>query len=90
MRFGFHDVVELLFHRGFDLSYERVRTRDFRVALTVHAGPRSEHRGQAGVGDLHYGNGGSEPVERSRVVLQYLAGDSVADAALLDPSMHLQ
>ena len=47
-KLGFRDVAELLLQRGFEVSYETVRTWEFRFAPMVSERLRSRRRGKAG------------------------------------------
>ena len=47
-KLGFRDVSELLVQRGFEVSYETIRTWEFRFAPLVSANLRSKRRGKAG------------------------------------------
>ena len=47
-KLGFHDVAELLLQRGFEVSYETIRTWEFRFAPMVTDRLRSKRRGKAG------------------------------------------
>ena len=48
-KLGFRDVAELLMERGFEISYETIRTWGFRVAPLVRESLRSKRRGKAGL-----------------------------------------
>lgn len=47
-KLGFRDVAELLLHRGFEVSYETVRTWEFRFAPLVSTNLRARRRGKSG------------------------------------------
>ena len=47
-KLGFRDVSELLLQRGFAVSYETIRTWEFRLAPMVSERLRSKRRGKAG------------------------------------------
>jgi putative transposase len=47
-KLGFRDVAELLLQRGFEVSYETIRTWEFRFALLVSENLRAKRRGNAG------------------------------------------
>jgi len=47
-KLGFRDVAELLLQRGFEVSYETVRTWEFRFAPLVSEKLRNRRRGSAG------------------------------------------
>jgi putative transposase len=47
-KLGFRDVAELLLQRGFEISYEMIRTWEFRFASLVSKNLRAKRRGVAG------------------------------------------
>jgi putative transposase len=47
-KLGFRDVAELLLQRGFEISYESIRTWEFRFAPLVSDNLRNKRRGIAG------------------------------------------
>ena len=47
-KLGFRDVAELLMQRGFVVSYETIRTWEFRFASVVSEHLRNRRRGKAG------------------------------------------
>jgi putative transposase len=47
-KLGFRDVAELLLQRGFEISYETIRTWEFRFAPLVSENLRNKRRGIAG------------------------------------------
>jgi putative transposase len=47
-KLGFRDVAELLLQRGFEVSYETIRVREFRFAPLVNENLRAKRRGIAG------------------------------------------